>query len=164
MHIPTQLQSLLHRNGLDMATTKRTPPSSIVECRDVTLRRVLHTTTRATTGPPHNAATEESTPKSVGQPGGDFHRVELDPLQVVAVPCVGFAAGAVNENAPHGFRCRTEEVAPPAPPDILAGKTQPGVMHQGGGLKGLAGLLESRIRVQSSALTVGARRGPLGQG
>jgi hypothetical protein len=50
-----------------------------------------------------------------------------------------FAAGVINENAPHGFSGGGEKVGAAIEVRIFAAyQTHPGFMHQGGGLKRMA--------------------------
>ncbi len=56
------------------------------------------------------------------------------------MPVPRFLPRPIHQDAPHGFRGGGKEMAATVPVDFVGfGKAQPGFMHKGSGLQGLAG-------------------------
>jgi hypothetical protein len=66
---------------------------------------------------------------------------------LAAVPYPGLLARAFDQDSAHGLGSGGEEMAAPVPADFVGfGEAQPGFMHKGGGLEGLAGRFLSHTR------------------
>ena len=72
--------------------------------------------------------------------------------------------GALDENAPHGFRRRREELCATGPTWlVLSGQAQPGFMNQRGGLESVAGTFARHlVRGQPAQFVIDERQQLLG--
>jgi hypothetical protein len=80
--------------------------------------------------------------------GGDRHVLEIHSLPRTAVPYPGLFARAFHEDAPHCFRRGAEEMAASVPALLprVHHQSQPGFMHERGGLERLARLFSGHLR------------------
>ena len=70
---------------------------------------------------------------------GGVEAGHVNALLAAAMPQCPFPPGILDEDAPHRLRCRGEKVTSAIPPLVsLARQPQPGLVHQGSGLQGLA--------------------------
>ena len=96
----------------------------------------------------------------VGQWASQFHRVHLDPLASAAVLEPLLAACVLDQNPPHRFGCRCEEMSLAVP--LPVGRVldpQPGFVNQRGGLEGLAGaFLGKLVRGQAAQFVIDQRQ------
>ena len=73
---------------------------------------------------------------------GQFDGSEFEAFEIPAVFFGPAAASAIDEDAAHHFGSGAEELGAALPMLlVLAGDAEPGFVHQGGGLEGLAGRL-----------------------
>src|SRR5207244_345222 len=87
---------------------------------------------------------------------GDLNVVDIEPLVTSAVAGGPFAASIINEDTPHRFGSRGEEMSAAIPLRVFAGcEAKPGLMDESSGLKGVAWrFLGHFVRGQFSQLTI----------
>ena len=72
--------------------------------------------------------------------------LQLHPLEMTPVFWTALASSVIDENAPHGGGCSTEEVAGISPLAVFFPReTQPGFMDKRGGLEGLTTLFSGEL-------------------
>ncbi len=88
---------------------------------------------------------------------------QVNAFLAATMPECPFAPGVLDEDAPHRLRRRGEEVASAVPPLVsLADQPEPGLMHQSGGLQGLArGLFGHLGGSQPAQFLIDQRQQPL---